>query len=82
MQPHDTNSPQSVQQRSMVSGKRLLPAGEVGFARRPTDVGIEVDEEVFCDERVFAVANDWLVPTIVDSIIRNLMSAPEIKDHS
>jgi hypothetical protein len=37
---------------------------------------LEISEDTFSDEAVRALLDEWLVPAIVDSLIRNLVNSP------
>jgi hypothetical protein len=64
------STPRSSDKRAIFSGKRVSTIGEPGHPGRRPEVGIEVGQEVFREEVVYAVVNDWLVSAIVESIIK------------
>jgi hypothetical protein len=43
--------------------------------RRWTDLDLEIAENTFSDEAVRALLDEWIVPTIVESLVHDLMNA-------
>jgi len=48
------------------------PGGQTKQRRRRTEPDLEIAGDVFSDEAIRALVDDWLVPAIVDGLIRDL----------
>lgn len=52
-------------------------SGEKHFQRR-TESDLEIDGGLFSDAEVHGLLDDWLVPAIVDNLIRDVVNSPSL----
>jgi hypothetical protein len=50
----------------------IVRGGRGNGLRGRTYIDLEIDDDVISEEAVHALVNDWLVPAIVDGILRDL----------
>lgn len=60
--------------RAIVLGE-AHPGGKTKQRRRQTEPDLEIAENIFGDEAVIALLDEWLVPAIVDGLIRDIMNS-------
>lgn len=68
----DRMDPNKSSRRDMLLAK--TGSGEERI-RHQTDADLEIAENVFSDEAVGALLDEWLIPAVVDCLIRDLMNS-------
>ena len=72
--PAQNSAPYAHGGRGMLRGK-AASSGSTKRLRRQPDPDLEIAEDIFGGDVLRALVDEWLVPAIVDGLIRDLMNA-------